>query len=320
MPHSFANVFLIGDKLFQILVTTHFNSLHHFRLNVYSAGRVVKSSRHKYVGVDKIRRFLCSQQKKHLQNNSLSMATASITIYSRLNGVLEEIAKQRDTLSSSHSDAFYQLIDERLKSRFKDFESRMGVMDKRFSQLFDTTDELMSKVKTLEDKNEKFEAVLAGNKAQSESHSEEESSEDPEEKIERLQTELLEKDILLKKTQEKLLQQQALFLDSLKNSETVIKQLVTELQGTPTTSSWNKNILTPVPLTDPKQRPLLTPRKSLPNLSPTGKATVFSQVQATVTVESEVTYPPGYNPNRRRGSVSAESPGTSIFITNMIIS
>ena len=54
---------------------------------------------------------------------------------------------------------------------------------------------------------------------------------------------------------------------------------------------------------------LVSPRKSVsgPVGTPkTEKLTVVTQSQFTL--ESEVSYPPGYNPNRRRGSVSAESP------------
>jgi hypothetical protein len=40
----------------------------------------------------------------------------------------------------------------------------------------------------------------------------------------------VEKDILLQETQEKMVQQQAIFVEALKQSETIVRQLAGELQ------------------------------------------------------------------------------------------
>ena len=59
---------------------------------------------------------------------------------------------------------------------------------------------------------------------------------DPEEQIDKLKQELNDKEVAIRDYQEKIVQQQAVFLEAIKVSENVIRSVVTDLQGSPTPS------------------------------------------------------------------------------------
>jgi hypothetical protein len=142
---------------------------------------------------------------------------------------------------------------------------------------------------------------------------------DPEEVIEELRDEVSKKDVTLRETRDKLLQQQAYFLDALKQCETVIRQLANEHKSSTDlrTSSGSQRDLhstSPSSFKSPQIKEEKTHTdKVIQQISASRSPTGASKSKTIhVTLEESITYPPGYNPNKRRGSVSAESPGTCL--------
>ena len=95
------------------------------------------------------------------------MASKNLNSVGRLNRVLDVLSKQKETLSLSNADALHAIMDERLRARFSDFEAKLASTDKRISQVLDKLDDVLGRVKRVEDKCLQFTSFM--NKTKSDS-------------------------------------------------------------------------------------------------------------------------------------------------------
>lgn len=73
-------------------------------------------------------------------------------INARLANVLDLLSKQREIMSSTNTDAFYSLIDERLRAKFMDVDAKLSSNDSRITSTLEKLDEVLKRLRKVEER------------------------------------------------------------------------------------------------------------------------------------------------------------------------
>jgi hypothetical protein len=73
-------------------------------------------------------------------------------IHSKLASVLDVLSRQREIMSSTNTEAFYSLIDERLRAKFSDYDTKLSNNDFRVSATVEKLDEVLKRLRKVEER------------------------------------------------------------------------------------------------------------------------------------------------------------------------